>query len=53
MTGAEQKGSMGTRGASIYALTLLTLIYALNYTDRNIFSIVLQSMKQELVLTDT
>jgi MFS family permease len=43
----------GKRGTSIYALTLLTLIYALNYTDRNIFSIVLQSMKQELVLTDT
>jgi MFS family permease len=36
-----------------YTLSLLTMIYALNYLDRNIFSIVLQSIKQELVLSDT
>ena len=36
-----------------YTLSLLTIIYALNYLDRNIFSIVLQSIKQELVLSDT
>jgi len=36
-----------------YTLSLLTLIYALNFLDRNIFSIVLQSIKQELVLSDT
>ena len=36
-----------------YTLSLLTVIYALNYLDRNIFSIVLQSIKQDLVLSDT
>lgn len=38
---------------SHYVLFLLTIIYALNYLDRNIFSIVLQSIKNELALTDT
>jgi len=36
-----------------YTLSILTTIYALNYLDRNIFSIVLESIKQELVLSDT
>jgi len=36
-----------------YTLSLLTVIYALNYLDRNIYSIVLQSIKQELLLSDT
>ena len=36
-----------------YTLSLLTLIYALNYLYRNIFSIVLQSIKQDLLLSDT
>ena len=36
-----------------YTLSLLTIIYALNYLDRNIFSIVLQSIKQDLLLSDT
>ena len=36
-----------------YTLSLLTIIYALNYLDRNIFSIVLQSIKEELLLSDT
>jgi MFS family permease len=53
LSDAAQTERTGQRATSIYALALLTLIYALNYTDRNIFSIVLQSMKQELVLTDT
>ena len=53
MSDAGHTEGAAQRATSIYALTLLTLIYALNYTDRNIFSIVLQSMKQELVLTDT
>jgi MFS family permease len=53
LSDAAQMERTGRRATSIYALALLTLIYALNYTDRNIFSIVLQSMKQELVLTDT
>jgi len=36
-----------------YSLALLTLIYTLNYFDRNIFSIVLESIKAEMHLTDT
>jgi MFS family permease len=36
-----------------YTLSLLTIVYALNYLDRNVFSIVLQSIKQELLLSDT
>ena len=36
-----------------YTLSLLTVIYALNYLDRNIFSIVLQSIKEDLLLSDT
>lgn len=38
---------------SHYTLVLLTLIYTLNYFDRNIFSIVLQSIKTDLHMTDT
>ena len=36
-----------------YTLVLLTVIYTLNYLDRNLFSIVLQSIKVDLQLTDT
>ena len=35
-----------------YTLSLLTLIYALNHLDRSIFSIVLQSIKLEMHLSD-
>ena len=44
-------GSYAWRGH--YTLFLLTLIYTLNYFDRNIFSIVLQSIKIDLQMTDT
>jgi MFS family permease len=36
-----------------YTLGVLTGIYALNYLDRNVFSIVLEAIKAEMVLTDT
>lgn len=36
-----------------YTLGILTVIYALNYLDRNVFSIVLQSIKIEMALSDT
>ena len=36
-----------------YTLAILTLIYALNHLDRSIFSIVLQSIKTEMELSDT
>ncbi len=48
-TGAERPSPW----ACHYTLSLLTIIYALNYLDRNIFSIVLQSIKEELILSDT
>ena len=37
---------------SHYTLSLLTIIYALNHLDRSIFSIVLQSIKMEMQLSD-
>ena len=56
----KQSNSTGVIGAqkvsvwrSHYTLVLLTLIYTLNYFDRNIFSIVLESIKAEMHLTDT
>src|SRR5262245_25541666 len=36
-----------------YALTILCLVYAVNFLDRQILAILLQSIKQELQLTDT
>lgn len=45
-------GAFSTRRAH-YTLGLLTVIYTLNYFDRNIFSIVLESIKNDLQLTDT
>lgn len=38
---------------SIYALGLLTLIYAFNYLDRSILSLVLPQVKAEMQLSDT
>ena len=38
---------------SIYALGLLTLIYAINYFDRSILSLVLPQIKAEMHLSDT
>jgi MFS family permease len=54
-SGAEAVNDVGHPSPWVchYTLSLLTVIYALNYLDRNVFSIVLQSMKQELVLSDT
>ena len=44
--------AIGARNAH-YTLALLTVMYTLNYLDRNLFSIVLQSIKVDLQLTDT
>jgi hypothetical protein len=38
---------------SVYALGLLTLIYAFNYLDRSILSLVLPQIKAEMQLSDT
>ena len=38
---------------TVYSLGLLTLIYSLNYLDRQVISIVLALLKAELQLTDT
>ena len=35
-----------------YALGLLTVVYVINFVDRQILSILLQSIKQDLGLTD-
>ena len=36
-----------------YVLAILTMVYAVNYVDRQILSILLQPIKEELLLTDT
>ena len=46
------RATINTRQAH-YSLALLTVIFTLNYLDRNLFSIVLQSIKVDLHLTDT
>lgn len=40
-------------GRAHYALFLLTVVGALNYFDRSIFSVVLESIKSEMRLSDT
>lgn len=42
-----------TRSASHYALALLTLIYAFNFIDRQILSILLEPIKRDLDVSDT
>ena len=43
----------GSSWRTHYTLVVLTLIYALNHLDRSIFSIVLQSIKSDMHLSDT
>jgi len=40
-------------GSAMYILIICTLLYVINYIDRQVFSVVLQPMKVELGLTDT
>jgi len=49
-----QQGQYKTGGWSAhYILIVCTLLYVINYIDRQVFSVVLQPMKVELGLTDT
>lgn len=41
------------RAYSFYVLALLTLVYAFNWLDRYIFTILMEPIKQELKLSDT
>ncbi len=51
---SQQAGQYKTGGGSaIYILIICTLLYVINYIDRQVFSVVLQPMKVELGLTDT
>ena len=36
-----------------YVLALLTAVYVVNYVDRNLLAILLQSIKEDLMLTDS
>ena len=36
-----------------YILALLTTVYVVNYVDRNLLAILLQSIKEDLLLTDS
>lgn len=47
--GARQPG----RAYSIYVLVLLTTVYAFNWLDRYIFTILMEPIKQDLDLSDT
>ena len=47
-----EPGATVSAWRSHYTLAILTLIYALNHLDRSIFSIVLQSIKMEMELSD-
>lgn len=40
-------------GSALYILIICTLLYVVNYIDRQVFAVVLQPMKVELGLTDT
>lgn len=46
---SEQKAS----GYAWYALALLTLVYTLNFLDRQIIYILFQPIKQEMSFSDT
>jgi len=50
--GGEDPASTESAWRSHYTLAILTVIYALNHLDRSIFSIVLQSIKTEMDLSD-
>jgi len=51
---ATQQGHYHAGGWSAhYILIICTLLYVINYIDRQVFSVVLQPMKIELGLTDT
>ncbi|MCX5997624.1 MAG: MFS transporter [Chloroflexi bacterium] len=51
---SQQAGQYKTGGGSaLYILIICTLLYVINYIDRQVFSVVLQPMKIELGLTDT
>ena len=51
---SHQPGLYKTGGwSSHYILIICTLLYVINYIDRQVFSVVLQPMKVELGLTDT
>src|SRR5215472_6675234 len=39
--------------ARYYTLTLLTLVYALNFLDRTIFNVLIEPIKKEFALSDT
>ena len=45
-------GPGGWRLKSIYGLAILTLIYTLNYADRQILGLVLPLIKKEMHLSD-
>ncbi|MCX6001655.1 MAG: hypothetical protein NTY79_03870, partial [Chloroflexi bacterium] len=55
---ANEKGPDGVKEyktggwSAHYVLIICTLLYAINYMDRQVFSVILQPMKLELGLTD-
>jgi len=50
---SRDEGEGGWNRRSIYLLLMLTLIYALNYFDRSIISILLPQIQRDIRLSDT
>ena len=53
MTDIAQTGDQPSRATRNYTLAMLVAIYASSHVDRQIVSILAESIKQELLLSDT
>lgn len=53
MAGAIDEGKGGWTPRSAYTVALLTLIYAFNATDRNLFGLLVPLIKEDMALSDT
>ncbi len=51
-TGQPERSAASAREAN-YALGILSVIYVLNYADRSVFSLLLDSIKKDFQVSDT
>ena len=52
MTGHVSSRDGGQFGGRAYALGILTLVYSINFIDRQLLSILQESIKADLMLSD-
>ncbi|MEM7019892.1 MAG: MFS transporter, partial [Pseudomonadota bacterium] len=50
---AEEKKPLFSKGYRNYVLAILLVVYVFNFVDRQILAILLQPIKEELLLNDT